>query len=80
MRTTVDLPDALIRAARVRAAESDETLKDLFTRALTNELHRRPRGASKSLPVIRSRQPGASSLTPEQLADALAADDTDHVA
>lgn len=75
MRTTVDLPDELIRAARVRAAEGDETLKELFTRALTRELsaqHSRRRG---DLPLIRSRRAETVSISPAQLTDALAEDD-----
>lgn len=40
MRTTIDLPDDLLRAAKVRAAERDESLKKLFERALRTELGR----------------------------------------
>lgn len=75
MRTTIDLPDDLVRAARVRAAESDESLKELFTRALAKELGRadsRPRGR---LPVIASKAPGRSRITPEELARILIDED-----
>ena len=77
MRTTVDLPDELVRAARVRAAESDESLKELFTRALANELGRAPRRARRALPVIGSSRPGASVITAEQLGEALEIADAD---
>ena len=80
MRTTIDLPDSLVRAARVRAAESDETLKELFTRALNNELKQGAPKARGALPVVGSRRPGASTLTPEELEQILADDDAGHVA
>ncbi|HVW44097.1 MAG TPA: hypothetical protein VHC18_22375 [Amycolatopsis sp.] len=38
MRTTVHLPDELLRAAKAEAAARGETLKDLLTRAVTHEL------------------------------------------
>jgi hypothetical protein len=38
MRTTIDLPDPLMRAAKARAAERGESLKDLVNRALAHEL------------------------------------------
>jgi hypothetical protein len=38
MRTTIDLPPDLMQAAKVRAAERGENLKDLFTRAVAHEI------------------------------------------
>jgi hypothetical protein len=38
MRTTIDLPTDLMQAAKVRAAERGENLKDLFTRAIAHEI------------------------------------------
>ncbi len=38
MRTTIDVPDALMRAAKARAADRGESLKDLVHRALAHEL------------------------------------------
>jgi plasmid stability protein len=38
MRTTIDLPSDLMHAAKVRAAQHGESLKDLFTRAITHEV------------------------------------------
>lgn len=75
MRTTIDLPDELVRAARVRAAESDESLKDLFTRALTKELGRPVRKARRDLPVIGSHHPGRSTITAAELAQIQSDDD-----
>lgn len=62
MRTTVDLPAELMRAAKVRAAERGESLKDLFTRAITHEVRgtgRSPRPAGRlAFPLI-GRDSGA---------------------
>ncbi len=56
MRTTVDLPAELMRAARIHAAERGETLKDLFARALSHELRARPGSSPASgrvqLPLV----------------------------
>jgi hypothetical protein len=38
MRTTIDLPPGLMQAAKVRAAQRGESLKDLFTRAIAHEV------------------------------------------
>lgn len=38
MRSTIDMPDPLIRAAKARAAERGESLKDLVNRAVAHEL------------------------------------------
>ena len=38
MRTTIDLPSDLMHAAKVRAAQRGETLKDLFARAIAHEV------------------------------------------
>jgi len=38
MRTTIDIPDALMRAAKARAAEHGESLKELVNRALAHEI------------------------------------------
>jgi hypothetical protein len=38
MRTTVELPPELMRAAKARSAESGESLKTLLTRAVAVEL------------------------------------------
>ena len=44
MRTTVELPPELMRAAKARSAERGESLKSLLTRAVAAELdvHHRP--------------------------------------
>lgn len=78
MRTTIDLPDELIRAARVRAAATDESLKELFTRALTKELGRPVGRTRRELPVIGLPRSDRSSITPAELEQVLSNDDIDH--
>lgn len=38
MRTTLDLPDALLKRAKIVAAQTDMTLKELISRALERDL------------------------------------------
>lgn len=38
MRTTIELPDELYKAAKIKAVEENLSLKDLVTRGLQNEL------------------------------------------
>jgi hypothetical protein len=38
MRTSIDMPDVLMRASKARAAERGESLKDLVNRAVAHEL------------------------------------------
>jgi hypothetical protein len=55
MRTTIDMPDDLMRAAKVTAAEHGESLKDLVSRAVAHEIGvpARPRQAGRvSLPLV----------------------------
>jgi hypothetical protein len=53
MRTTIDMPDALMRAAKARAADRGESLKDLVNRALAHEL---------GLPSVPKRKTGRVAL------------------
>lgn len=78
MRTTVELPPDLMRAAKARAAERGEPLKVLFTRAVTRELGRPSKVArqeSVAWPLIVSKQRAKVRLTNDDLARADAAAD-----
>ena len=76
MRTTVELPPALLRAAKARSAEHGESLKALLTRAVEAELDQWPRPSEDRrrvrLPLIGS--PVGTRTTPsnDDLARALA--------
>src|SRR5436190_8685815 len=56
MRTTVELPPDLMRAAKARSAESGESLKTLLTRAVAAELDthvvQRRKNARVTLPLF----------------------------
>jgi Arc/MetJ family transcription regulator len=46
MKTTIDLPDELLIAAKIKAAETRTTLREVFERGLRREL-RRPGGQQR---------------------------------
>jgi hypothetical protein len=79
MRTTIDMPDALMRAAEARAAEHGESLKDLVNRAIAHELGL-PSGATRktgrvALPLIARDAAPAVLVTNDDIAGALEAGD-----
>ena len=79
MRTTVSLPDDLMRAAKARAAEHGESLKDLLTRAVAREVRvhaGRPRSARVVLPLVGGDGP-AIDVTNADIEAALADEDAD---
>jgi hypothetical protein len=81
MRTTIDMPDVLMRAAKAKAAEHGESLKDLVNRALAHELGlpsvpKRKRGRV-ALPLIARDAAPAVLVTNDDIADALEAEDID---
>jgi hypothetical protein len=80
MRTTVEMPAELMQAAKVRAAERGETLKDLVTRAVARELHV-PAGPARtgrlSLPLIGRGASPSVDVTNADIEGALDAEDID---
>jgi plasmid stability protein len=79
---TIELPDDLVRAVKLRAVREDRKLKDMVAELLRRGLaadtdlaaapgHRVP------LPLIRGGHPAAAGeeLTPERVADILLQDD-----
>lgn len=74
MRTTLDLPDALARRAKLAAVRRNTSLKDLIVTALERELDARsvkPKGPELTLPLIPSRAPGRRGLSPEEVHEIL---------
>jgi hypothetical protein len=51
MKTTVDIPDELFIAAKKRAAELRQPLRELFERGLRAEISRPATAAGRSKPV-----------------------------
>lgn len=81
MRTTIDMPDVLMRAAKARAAEHGESLKDLVNRALAHELGLPSVPKRKTgrvvLPLIARDAAPTVLVTNDDIADALEAEDID---
>lgn len=75
------MPDSLMRAAKARAAEHGESLKDLVNRAVSHELGLPSTPKSKTgrvvLPLIRSDAPGTVLITNDDIADAFEAEDVE---
>ena len=80
MRTTVELPPELMRQAKARAAAQGESLKTLLTRAVAAELGKlknmKEARARVQLPLFGSTQRKLIDVTAEDIARALAEDDT----
>ncbi|MPY78292.1 MAG: hypothetical protein GEV04_07320 [Actinophytocola sp.] len=80
MRTTVQLPTELLRAAKAEAAARGETLKEFLTRAVTHELGSaapRPQNERVRLPLIGSAKPGAVDVTSAGIEAVFAAEDAE---
>jgi hypothetical protein len=79
MRTTIDMPDVLIRAAKARAAEHGESLKDLVNRALARELGlpsaARRKTGRVTLPLVAREAAPAVLVTNDDIAGALETED-----
>lgn len=84
MRTTVELPPDLMRAAKARSAEGGESLKSLLTRAVEAELQVSPNRPGRStrveLPLFGSAAGARVRLTNRDLEQALAGADADRAA
>jgi hypothetical protein len=74
MRTTLEIPDDLFRAAKQTALARDCTLRELFTDALVHELKGQARGAKPTrhpLPSIKlPADAPILSMSPAALAEA----------
>jgi plasmid stability protein len=78
MKTTLDLPPEIMRAVKVRAAESDRKLKDTVADLLKRGLARdaiTPRNQQRrvKLPLVRCarRARAGQEITPERAAEIL---------
>jgi hypothetical protein len=84
MRTTIDMPPTLMRAAKARAAEQGESLKDLVNRAIAHEvgLPATPKGKTGRvrLPLIARDATPAILVTNEDIEDAFDAEDVERFA
>jgi hypothetical protein len=78
MKTTLDLPDELMRTVKIRAVRENRKLKDMIAELLRRGLAQPPdgRGAVRhrvQLPIVRCAHPArpAEELTPERVAQIL---------
>jgi plasmid stability protein len=92
MKTTLDLPDEIVRQLKMRAVRDRRKLKDVAAEMLRNGLHSpRQNGKEKpatvsrdkktGLPIIRCKTAPATGreLTPQRVADILSAQDAQWV-
>lgn len=81
MRTTIDLPPTLMRAAKARAAEEGESLKDLVGRAVAREVGLSATARGKkgrvTLPLIARGATPTVLVTNDDIADAFDAEDVE---
>ncbi len=81
MRTTIDMPPSLMRAAKARAAEHGESLKDLVNRAVAHEigLPSTPKGKAGrvTLPLIARDATPTVLVTNDDIEDAFGAEDVE---
>lgn len=79
MRTTIDMPSTLMRAAKARAAEHGESLKDLVNRAVAHEVGlpaiTKGKTGRVTLPLIARDAAPTVLVTNEDIADAFGAED-----
>jgi hypothetical protein len=74
MRTTIDLPNDLVRQAKTRAALRGETLKEFVQAAIEKEISVEATANSYrvKLPLIKSKKPKSLSLTNADIENLLA--------
>ena len=84
MRTTIDIPATLMRAAKARAAEQGESLKDLVNRAVAREVGLPATPQAKTgrvtLPLIARDAMPTVAVTNDDIADAFDAEDVERFA
>ena len=83
LKTTLELPDDLMRAVKIRAANEGRKLKevvaDLLRRGLREEEKRAPRGMRRvRLPLVECAHNASAGqeMTPDRVAEILADDDS----
>jgi hypothetical protein len=73
MRTTLDIPDTLLKRAKIAAVERGVTLRQLVGAALARELETESGGAKSGpsgvqFPIFPSQQPESLALTNAEIA------------
>lgn len=70
MRTTIELPDELLKRAKIAAVERGVSLKDLVREALAKDLSAAATPAPRRVkfPIFPSKRPGSLHLTNADIA------------
>lgn len=70
MRTTIELPDDLLKRAKIAAVERGVSLKELMREALAKELAAAATPAPRRVkfPIFPSKRPGTMNLTNADIA------------
>jgi len=79
MKTTIELPDDLLQALRIRAAEEGRSMKALLTEALRSYFGKQPKAKKPrilkyhEMPIIKDGKPAkqGEEITPERVAEVL---------
>jgi plasmid stability protein len=73
MRTTVDIPDAMYRRLKARAAREGRTVKALILQGAERVLSSTERAAARRvrLPLVPSRRPGTMRLDNARIYDVI---------
>jgi hypothetical protein len=83
MKTTLDLPDELMRAIKVRAAQQNRKIKDVVTELLKWALSQTESGSATplsrrvQLPLIQYGGAAGPEMTPQRVATALLDEEAD---
>ncbi len=81
MKTTLDLPDELMRAIKVRAAQQDRKIKDVVAELLRRGLSGQEQAAAVrrrvQLPLVQCGEPVGEPMTPQRVAEALLDEEAD---
>jgi len=70
MRTTIELPDELLKQAKSNAALAGISLREFFIHAVQQKLATPPVKTRRPVPVI-TGTPRIGNLTPEQIDEAM---------
>ena len=72
MRTTIDIPDALHRELKAKAALEGRTVRELLLNLITKDLRPGPIQEERvQLPMIRAKRKGVFNFTREEINDAM---------
>lgn len=73
MRTTIDIPDAMYRRLKARAAREGRSAKTLILQGVEQVLGSNPRAAGRpvTLPVVKSKRPGSIRIDNARIYDVI---------